>query len=1389
MLNLKNQFKQFLMRKLKILFIVLCAFVYTEHIYGQLPEVPKSVLSPNVASLGLYGDIPVSYYTGVPNINIPLYEEVVNSFRLPISLSYHASGVIPDQRAGWTGINWTLQAGGVITRTIKDKPDEYNNQKRIGKRGYYYTHDVLNTDMWNNKAYLLNMASDPELALNDKEPDVFSFKFLNYSGKFFLDHKGQWIVKCEKPLKIEFDNSYLEIPFNKNKTDAITKGFYPCFSGFTITTEDGTKYIFGGNIESIDFSINFMQQYEDEWDATAWNLTKITLPTKQEINFIYERGNFNCQLYYATYHNLGSGTTRSGSSIFNPLPSCSGDNYPSFDSGYSGHLISPVYLSQIVTDKSSIAFMRSESNELKYNTERIFNAMLGKWGVEEPFDANRQGKVAFLPYLLRYVNTESPNYDPKVDGFAPNYASGKVPYPECLETLKWFKLDSIEVVDILNNTSEKTIVFNYNQSPTQRLVLESVKETGKAPYQFSYNNIDKLPDYLECKTDHWGFFNNTFGGIMSHPEFDWDIYNDKYGYMKSYLNYYNSRESNGSVLQYGILNKIIYPTGGYSEFEFEPHYYRKQVKKERWNGYDELSSNKIAGGLRIKKQKSSDPNTGNSQTISEYFYVTDYLQNKSNANLSSGVLGGQIQYLFRDYTVSDNQDSSLKFVMNGFSTISVMPSCDNANGSHIGYSEVIEKREDNSFVRYKFTNFDTGNLDEPADAILQESRTPYESYASKDQERGNLILKEEFDANSNLVRQKTISYEKDADSDNYIRSINATSKYICSDSERGYSEGTSYKTYTYSMRPIKETETFYYPLVNKIQTTTEKEYLYNKNKLLISETTTISKGNRTEKHMTEFRFPSDITNVPAYADMAKNNMLNYPVEIIDKVDGYITKSRLITYENLFPKDIYFLEIKKPLLSSSFNVFDGVTKDLNYGEPDLSFSKYYNFKNSKNIAEIRDKNGEYTTYLWGNKSQCRIADIKNGTYNQVEAAVKSLGKTIEELSESNKPDINFNALREALPNSQITAYAYDRPLVGVSAITDPSGVTNYYKYDDTGRLMNIKDHNENKIVGYSYRYANQPFPSTLSIDIVTKSAYTISSTARFEANVSGYNEGSLVFNWYLKDSNGNIVSSLLNTAHNYFNVILNKLGKMTLSCIAVNSDLSKGGISERIINIVPPLSSEGIEVSQQPFGYHADGSPIFYINDGLSFKAKVINGSGNFTYNWYLKGTSGNIIKTYLNDTKDEFTIAEKLPNKMIVSCVVKDIETGDVITINQLSNFYVKAQIGFTSIWEEDPGVRATGELNIPFDMYIVLTLTYTTRNQPYISLGSADTNYTILSEFSENEFETKRNIGVSLSRGQQLFRIYMDDRGSASLKIEDSGDPFYIVDTESAIEIYSDGK
>ena len=57
----------------------------------SLPEITPP--DPAAREFMKYGEIPVNYSTGVPQIEIPLYTVKGKKLELPISISYHASGV------------------------------------------------------------------------------------------------------------------------------------------------------------------------------------------------------------------------------------------------------------------------------------------------------------------------------------------------------------------------------------------------------------------------------------------------------------------------------------------------------------------------------------------------------------------------------------------------------------------------------------------------------------------------------------------------------------------------------------------------------------------------------------------------------------------------------------------------------------------------------------------------------------------------------------------------------------------------------------------------------------------------------------------------------------------------------------------------------------------------------------------------------------------------------------------------------------------------------------------------------------------------------------------------------------------------------------------------
>lgn len=95
-----------LISKKSIIFLFLYVGMGQLVAQNNLPTV-KTPVSPVAASFNVYGEIPVSKYTGIPDISIPLYTIDLGSLQIPISLSYHPAGVRVEAEASWVGLGWT----------------------------------------------------------------------------------------------------------------------------------------------------------------------------------------------------------------------------------------------------------------------------------------------------------------------------------------------------------------------------------------------------------------------------------------------------------------------------------------------------------------------------------------------------------------------------------------------------------------------------------------------------------------------------------------------------------------------------------------------------------------------------------------------------------------------------------------------------------------------------------------------------------------------------------------------------------------------------------------------------------------------------------------------------------------------------------------------------------------------------------------------------------------------------------------------------------------------------------------------------------------------------------------------------------------------------------
>ncbi len=103
------------MKKLIIFIFLNISFQIITLSQQQIEELTDKIIppSPTAASLGKFGDIPVSLSTGIPNISLPVWEIREGTISVPITLAYHASGLKVEEIPGWVGLGWALNAGGI----------------------------------------------------------------------------------------------------------------------------------------------------------------------------------------------------------------------------------------------------------------------------------------------------------------------------------------------------------------------------------------------------------------------------------------------------------------------------------------------------------------------------------------------------------------------------------------------------------------------------------------------------------------------------------------------------------------------------------------------------------------------------------------------------------------------------------------------------------------------------------------------------------------------------------------------------------------------------------------------------------------------------------------------------------------------------------------------------------------------------------------------------------------------------------------------------------------------------------------------------------------------------------------------------------------------------
>ena len=925
--------------------LVICLF----NSYSQSGMPP----SPNSAALGNYAASPVGLYTGVPEINIPLYTLTSRQLSVPVSLSYHGGGIKVEEIASDVGLGWSLNAGGCITRQVRARPDEDAN-------GFLY----LGGGNINSPNYLYD---GYDLGQEDGEPDIFYFNFLGRAGTF--------VFKPDMTYYITPIQDIIITPTIVNHQ--ITQ--------FVITTEDGTKFTFSDceltqaamHVEYVNFQLT-SPNYN-----SAWYLSKIESADGTDvIHFSYK--------YLSTYT-----VALLNSEVL---------HYPFADPADPSQYHKIDYDPQNTTVPYNYSYFTDESNSYSISGCVLDKIWTYNYGIIFSYGTPRCD-------LSYYYNTNDPPnmyndrslyeikiyYKPNDNPYFYNNTSGITNY--CIKRFRLAHTYSNASATGISE-SDPSCVPGSGQT-AYRLMLESVTETDGPgtstlpPYTFTYDS-QTLPDRSTSRdVDYWGYYNMVNGGGSNTTLIPQCNFNDYFGSAqtipRSISGYYCNRVPCSSATARSLV-KITYPTGGYTQYNYELNTCQSSLLPY---GYITGSStDKYAGGLRVSGIVTSD-GAGNTITKS-YNY-------KYSTNTSSGKLTGFFNFGHLEIAGDKDVNTGIYTYYNYYviRSSSSYP-LSTTYGSTVGYESVtVDEGNNGKTVSWFYTPADYPDVYETMDLELGDYVTftsddvllssEYVPAYSADWRRGNLKEVDVKDKNNNWIAKKLYTYQDDgpatmfkcrAQGENMVL---VPTQYLLNKNEKCYRTRINY--------------------ISRLKTLDDFTYDPANSSIIAQKTTTYNYDGPTNHHMPIYikttngqggfnilknKYVIDYSSTIADLNYMQTHHIISPVveqqNYIIKPDGssYLIGGTIKNYGESYnltkPFQVYSLETAAPIASTDYTYSNSyqsiIPNPNNYYNLKASFS----YNSTNNLVSLTPANGNKKTTIWGYNSTFPVADVINEIFS-------------------------------------------------------------------------------------------------------------------------------------------------------------------------------------------------------------------------------------------------------------------------------------------------------------------------------------------------------------------------------------------------------------------------
>ncbi|AYB33472.1 hypothetical protein [Chryseolinea soli] len=631
--------------------------------------------SPNVAALGKFGDYRASNYNGLPDISIPLYEIKNGSLSLPITLSYHASGIKPTDVASWVGTGWGISAGGQISASVQGKTDSE----------HYTTHPLNPNPTVCQNFYYLNRANKGVI---DTEADIYMYSYPGgRMGKVMFLNTGTWVSEsATSPNTLE---PYL-VPYAPISLKMVNA------YKFEITDENGVLYRYGidengNNVTEGTTTYVGGQQFQA---TTAFHMTEMIAPnSKDKISFAYQP----------------VGTSHS-------------------------HDISYTYVVTDLCNSKDVAVNRIPCP--------IDNPIPQLTNIDS--DVNQLGvsTITFKTGMVKFYLGETRK----------DVSNGLNTVQSPLKSL-----DHIDVFNLVDGSYVllKTIRFEYNYftdaaGAKAALKLDAVyiqDSGGKVIQRYKFGYKTTTFSWTAGATaslnarDLWGYYNGATQNtdlVMPRQLIVQRVFS---GGTPETVNIGHAvnRTSNELLKQEGVLNRIDFPTGGYTTFEYES------------NKYAEAGTPVLAGGLRIKKITSSDGASAFPIVKTYRYGIAEDGIGYANFNPVRFNYNAEQQYLQWGYALEPGIQYRIQTFQSGTAY-----AADPFDSSPVGYDYVTEYTENNSAQRLGYTRYHYENVQNYVDQVVMMSSKSYNN--SVGWQRGQLSGKVVADSLGKVVSSMTTDY-------------------------------------------------------------------------------------------------------------------------------------------------------------------------------------------------------------------------------------------------------------------------------------------------------------------------------------------------------------------------------------------------------------------------------------------------------------------------------------------------------------------------------------------------------------------------------------------------------------------------------------------------------